>query len=860
MMKWKALPVIACILFCASGAFAQNMLLNPGFEDEANNGAVGADGALLPQYWADNNPSGWHKAGNWGNKARENWRAHSGSWEAAIPAKWGAFTDDFGGYWQHSTNAVVVGEPYRATLWVWADSDYSAWENRFKLEFFNSSGGMISAATNIFASPGTDWQQISVQGVAPVGCAEVGVSIETAGMGSSGALQLDDIELYRVLQAPSITITDPAGSTQVVQNAVAQYTLKGTAQKAKGMMAWTNAATGVIGTFTASSNWTVSGVDLAEGANLITVTATNADGMGSASATIYRHAPTPSVYVISPLSGTEVGTLVDSHMVYGSCNSNTLSIRWDNGRGSTGTGTIYNGSTWTATVALAHGDNPIVVTGTNRTGLAVTGTVLIVRQSDPPEIEITYPTSTLTVAYSVSSVSVSGGCYNAAIGNVTWTNGLTGASGAVPVSFAWRATNIALNVGANVLTFSCSNVPGEVASATVTVIREDILPQIIITSPSSDINVANTMQTYKVMGTVNTSVVGFITMTNAATGNVLQKSVPTGGGWSFTGITLREGANPITVYGSNITGQVAYDSVIIYRDYVKANLWINEMHYVNAGYPDYNEGIEIAGPAGSVLDQYTLYLYGENGCVYNSNRLSGAIDNETNGYGAVWFAYDDGSGDTILNGPNCGMALAYKGELMEFISYRGTVTAADGPAAGQTSSDIGVTEKVDTPMWYSLQLQGFGTSRTSFAWSEPITNSYGRLNPAQLLSGDRDGNGIPDVWQDIYFPISSNVAAQADADGDGVPNIGEFRADTNPTDSHAYPEIAELHFVSGYPVLYFASSAQRSYIVQRRANLMTGSWTNIGEAFMGTGGTKVFVVPSLLTNGFLRYKVWMPGE
>ena len=69
-----------------------------------------------------------------------------------------------------------------------------------------------------------------------------------------------------------------------------------------------------------------------------------------------------------------------------------------------------------------------------------------------------------------------------------------------------------------------------------------------------------------------------------------------------------------------------------------ATLFINELHYDNQG-SDVGEGVEIAGTAGTDLSGYGLFFYnGSNGSVYASVGLSGLIDDEQNGFGAVFFA------------------------------------------------------------------------------------------------------------------------------------------------------------------------------------------------------------------------------
>ena len=71
---------------------------------------------------------------------------------------------------------------------------------------------------------------------------------------------------------------------------------------------------------------------------------------------------------------------------------------------------------------------------------------------------------------------------------------------------------------------------------------------------------------------------------------------------------------------------------------------------------------------------------------------------------------------------------------MQFLSYEGTFTAADGPAASQSSTDVGVTESSSTAVGHSLQLTGTGCAAADFTWSGPSANTAGQVNNGQTLS------------------------------------------------------------------------------------------------------------------------------
>lgn len=161
------------------------------------------------------------------------------------------------------------------------------------------------------------------------------------------------------------------------------------------------------------------------------------------------------------------------------------------------------------------------------------------------------------------------------------------------------------------------------------------------------------------------------------------------------------------------------------------SVFINEIHYDNLS-GDLNEGIEIAGPAGTDLSNYAIYLYnGSNGLVYGNNPepLSGTIGDDSGcGYGTLWFPIAG-----IQNGAPDAMALVQNGTtVIQFLSYEGTLTANDGPAITMTSTDIGVMEDGAVASDVeSLQLIGNGTVYTDFSWTGPVAYSNGAINTNQ---------------------------------------------------------------------------------------------------------------------------------
>jgi len=164
-----------------------------------------------------------------------------------------------------------------------------------------------------------------------------------------------------------------------------------------------------------------------------------------------------------------------------------------------------------------------------------------------------------------------------------------------------------------------------------------------------------------------------------------------------------------------------------------AGVFISEIHYDNDG-ADQGEAIEVFGASGTDLTGWTLQLYNGSALqrnVYRTDPLPTPIPDLGGGYGVVVVYPVNG----IQNGAPDGVALVDAGGgVRQFLSYEGTFVGASGPAAGLTSTDIGVSQEPPSPVGHSLQFRR-SSSATGFAaadhvWAAAAPNTFGAVNPA----------------------------------------------------------------------------------------------------------------------------------
>lgn len=196
----KIWTVLFLVVFLVNAVYGD--LMNPGFETAGSTNTTA-------QYWEWDNPSGWTQGGYWGNATREDWRSHSGDYEAVIKGTW-AGQGDNGGMWQEF--AATEGQQLEASAWFWADNNWSAALQGIKIEFYDNSVSLITSVSNAFSDVAESWIQKSVTATAPAETAWVRTAIWADEAGSDGALQFDDVAMS-VIPEPSSVLLGLLGAT-----------------------------------------------------------------------------------------------------------------------------------------------------------------------------------------------------------------------------------------------------------------------------------------------------------------------------------------------------------------------------------------------------------------------------------------------------------------------------------------------------------------------------------------------------------------------------------------------------------------------------------------------------------------------
>jgi len=200
-----------------------------------------------------------------------------------------------------------------------------------------------------------------------------------------------------------------------------------------------------------------------------------------------------------------------------------------------------------------------------------------------------------------------------------------------------------------------------------------------------------------------------------------------------------------------------------------AEVFINELHYDDAtSTGDVGERVEVVATAGESLSGYRIHLY--NG---STPSAATAYDNDPVPVGSVvacGASVRIGTVSYAVNGiqngaPDAIALVNSAGQLVQFLSYEGITTGSSGPAAGRTSTDIGVSESSTTPAGTSLQLGGTGT-RATMTWRASQTQTFGACNRNQSF-------GVPNTPPAVTSTTPADNATGVAAASDLVVNFSE---------------------------------------------------------------------------------------
>jgi subtilisin family serine protease len=130
----------------------------------------------------------------------------------------------------------------------------------------------------------------------------------------------------------------------------------------------------------------------------------------------------------------------------------------------------------------------------------------------------------------------------------------------------------------------------------------------------------------------------------------------------------------------------------------------------------------------------------------------------------------------------------------------------------------------------------------------------GRLNLQRTV--DTDANGLPDWWELQYFGHLTGTDPNADPDHDGMSNLEEWLAGTNPTNASSCLRLIAIPTNNPNAfVVRWLSVAGKTYWLERSTNLLTGFNSVVQTNIAATAPTNTATDTAILPGNTRFYRV-----
>ncbi|MEI7851964.1 MAG: trypsin-like serine protease [Kiritimatiellales bacterium] len=248
--------------------------------------------------------------------------------------------------------------------------------------------------------------------------------------------------------------------------------------------------------------------------------------------------------------------------------------------------------------------------------------------------------------------------------------------------------------------------------------------------------------------------------------------------------------------------------------------------------------------------------YGVTGAVYSTYYTASAWNDPSSGIkrwgsqkidGIDTANYDAGGGVTY----NDGIKMMFSSSDTPYEAGAGVFDSGGGTFV--TNGGVWKLAGINTVLY------GDGVTNTgTFAVSVPAYETWATnvMNP----TGDLDGDGIPNYWEQRYG-TTTGLVASANNDSDGFTNYQEYLADTNPTNSASFFAIDTFVALANQTVTFLGSTARQYQVFYTTNDLAATNLTWIAahtNKIWGAGTNSFITVTNTANKAFYRLKATLP--
>jgi len=492
---------------------------------------------------------------------------------------------------------------------------------------------------------------------------------------------------------------------------------------------------------------------------------------------------------------------------------------------------------------------------------------------DAPSITVT--TATQTVSNPTTSISVGGTANTNVIGDISWTNSLTGGSGTIPASTSWLIGSVSLNVGANVITVSGTNGSGLSASANVTITRQ-----------SADGGGG---------GCSNIYFQGF----EAGDNWTLQSGSPqvtnlTGSGDTPASQRIRSGTNSWQVSNANRTLQLAQVSIGGFTGRT-VTVRLSSTSATAGNGADPADGVRVfVALDGAAFGNPDLVVQGNAGnnsrWGFNATNImtttagttvsnaAPAINTSSNAYATLRVNLPDSAtsiavrvqainnstderwnvDDIELSGCSVGGGPVITPKLVITTANQTVSFATTSLSVGGTSTNL-----IGEIVWTNSLNGGAGSIAAAVDWlisgvpldvgTNAITvsgsNNLSMVTSAVVTivreSSDSDSDGLLDQWEIDNFGSLTNANATSDWDLDNMIDLHEFLSGTQPTNNLSFLQVEDSAILPGSSVvIYWTGVNGKLYTLSRTTNLLSYLYSVVQSNIPGVEPLNVYTDPA----------------
>lgn len=464
-----------------------------------------------------------------------------------------------------------------------------------------------------------------------------------------------------------------------------------------------------------------------------------------------------------------------------------------------------------------------------------------------PSLAIT--TATQSVSNPTTSIPVGGTADTNVVGEISWTNSLTGGSGTIAASTSWLIGSVALDVGANVITVRGTNGSSQSASANVTITRQSggggggALTNILFqgfepgdgwsisagganvsTNPgAADFppgqrirNGTNSWQVVNASATLDlasSSIAGF-------TGRQVRVYLSSTAGTSGNGA---EGSDSVRIFASLDGASVSATPDVVVAGYATSpnnarwGFWATNSILTTAGTIASNQAPQANLSSNNYANLFINLPDGATSVALRVTALNNSADERWNVDDIAVVGYATGGApDTTPI-----LVITTANQTVSFSVTNATVGGTSSNLAGEirwTNTLSGGAGAISAAANWAIGdvALAVGTNAISVSGS----NALGVVTSATVSiareSSDTDSDGIADAWEQAFFGNLTTVNGSSDYDGDGFLDLHEYLAGSVPTnDVSLLKATATSNAPADGVVVQWQSESNKAYTVSR---------------------------------------------